>query len=473
MKYFVQCLCMFFQILLNNIKNQRGDTSLLTPDGTKNVPPSTKTGPKEITMKDLQELISVAVKGATEGEIAQLRKDIAAVDRKQIFPNQGDANSGEVGSQNGSIIDMSFMSRAIKMFGPKPDDIHKATKSLCGPFKKLSPTMEMFAKHLVAISKNQMAFIQTSVKEANDTIMMEHKQAGMNEGVLADGGALVPTEFMATVVEFAIQASPILSQVWRVPMSSNLMRIPRLAQAAGSYFGGIQLYSPDEGKLKTESKPTLERFSLTAKKRIGLIYLTDELIADSLINVVNYVTMLYTRAFQYDMENLIISSALGGVTPCLGIINAPGINIVPRQTAGQISVDDILNLDAIIDENFRDLTFLTRKRTQIELMKLRDMNNRPIFISDYSVFQGQPMSPNTMITYPVYKTRNVPVLGTQGDVILGDLGWYILGMRQDLTVDVSAAPRFVYDEQTIRFVMRYDGCPAIPEAFAILGDVQS
>ena len=183
--------------------------------------------------------------------------------------------------------------------------------------------------------------------------------------------------------------------------------------------------------------------------------------------------MLYTRAFQYDMENLIISSALGGATPCLGIINAPGINLVPRQAAGAITVDDILNLDASIDENFRDLTFLTRKRTQIELMKLRDMNNRPIFISDYSVFAGQPMSPNTMISYPVYKTRNVPILGTPGDVILCDLGWYMLGMRQDLTIDISEHVRFVYDEETIRFVMRYDGIPAVPEAFSILGNVVS
>lgn len=475
----VQTIMLLFYCLLDNIKNQRGDTTLLTPPA----PPAAPTAPKEITMDDLKALITTAVKGATETEIAQLKKDISAVDRKQIFPNQGDANSGDAQSLSGSIVDMSFMSKAFGMFGQKLfkssadgksyAHVKNAIHSLNGPYKKLSPEMEMFGKHLMAIVKKQYAFIQDSMKEANEAIRMQLKQAGMNETVLADGGALVPIEFYATVIEFAIQSSPILSQVWRIPMNSNVLRIPRLAQAAGSYFGGIQLYSPDEGHEKISSKPTYERLTLTAKKRIGLVYLTDELVADSMINVINYVTMLYTRAFQYDMENLIIAAVAGGATPCMGIINTPGINIVARQTAGAITVNDVLNLDAAIDENFRDLTFLTRKRTQIELMKLRDINNRPIFISDYSVFAGQPMSPNTMISYPLYKTRNVPVLGAQGDLILGDLGWYMLGMRQDLTIDISEHVRFIYDEQTLRLVMRYDGMPAIPEAFAILGDVQS
>jgi HK97 family phage major capsid protein len=292
------------------------------------------------------------------------------------------------------------------------------------------------------------------------------KQAGMSEGVLADGGALVPIAFPAMIIEFATQQSPILSRVWRFPMTTNVMRIPRLQQAAGSYFGGITLYSPDEGELKQDTKPTLQRIEFNAKKLIGLIYLTDELIADSAINIINYVTALTLRAFQYNLEYRVINGT--GVGPMMGILNAAGITTVARAGAGAISYNDVINLDSVIDENIQNLVWMTRKASQNTLMRLVDLNNRPIFMADYAVFAGQPAHPNTMISYPVYRTRNVPTLGTNGDLILGDLSWYMLAIRQDMTVDMSEHVRFVYDEQTLRFVMRLDGQPVVPAAFTYL-----
>lgn len=256
-------------------------------------------------------------------------------------------------------------------------------------------------------------------------------------------------------------------------MGTNIMRIPRLVQAAGSYFGGISFTSPGEGDLKTDSKPTFERLSFEAKKRIGLIYMTDELISDSIINIVNYVTGLYVRGFMYDMENLVMSNtaaqgALG--VPCLGIINDPAVvaNGIARTTSGAIKYADLCNLDGQLDENFRDLVWMTRKKTMAALRNERDDQNRPIVQVDYDGFMGQKTVTPSMLGYPVYMSRNLPALGAQGDIVLGDLGMYMLAMRQDLTIDTSPHVRFVYDEQTIRFVARYDGMPVVPIAFTEL-----
>jgi HK97 family phage major capsid protein len=64
-------------------------------------------------------------------------------------------------------------------------------------------------------------------------------------------------------------------------------------------------------------------------------------------------------------------------------------------------------------------------------------------------------------------------MGAQGDIVLSDLGMYMIGMRQDLRVDTSIHSRFEYDETGIRFVARLDGQCAVAVAHAILNDATS
>lgn len=443
---------------------------------------------KAITMEDLTGIVKAAVADATKDEITALKAKMVDVERKTFFPSgDGKFGASDHETSDGSVVDTSVFhksyfgaGRAGALTGdPRQDGdvMGKQLLSIGGPFKKLSKSMETFAEIIrcrgrinkmqsrgIDIFKHNAAQFEQMVKCG--IVTPEMKAAGMSEGVVADGGALVPVEYPATLIEFAVAQSVILSQVWRMPMTTNVMRIPRLQQAAGNYFGGVQVYAPDEGDLKTSSKPGFDRLEFNAKKLIGLVYLTDELIADSPLNIINYVTALFTRAIQYEIESRIISGT--GVGPCMGILNTAGVHSVGRTTAGAISYQDVIALDSAIDENINGLTWMTRKATQNSLMGLVDLQNRPIFLADYAVFAGQPAHPNTMIGYPVIRTRNVPALGANGDLMLGDLSWYMLAIRQDMTVDTSEHVRFAYDETAVRMVMRLDGQAVVPSAFAKL-----
>jgi len=446
--------------------------------------------PNEITIENLKGIILEAVKTSTAEEMKELKKDMTEVTRKSIFPFQdGKFGTGEVADvTQQSILDTTFFSKQYSMNSqqfskyksmqapwlPEGMLLGNELKNQGSPWKRLSPEMETFAKSMQCMGNmDKMRQVGIDVKDHNDKVIDHMKQSGMNEGVLGAGGVFVPVEFWNGCIEFAIQQSVILSKVWRLQMNSNLMYLPRLVQAAGAYFGGVQFFTPGEGQKKEDTQPEFERLTLQAEKLIAVVYLTDELIADSMINIVNYVTGLFTRAFQYELERRVIAGAGTAGTPCLGIVNDPLINLVPRQTAGTVTYQDIINLDNALDENFTNLSWATRKVTQNTLLGLRDSHNRPIFMADYGVFTGSPLHPPTMITYPVNRTRNVPTMGTKGDLILGDLSWYLLGIRQDLRIDQSEHVRFLWDEQTIRFVMRLDGLPAISIAFAILDDVES
>ena len=459
-------------------------------------PPAATSAPvvppvETMTTDMIKGIIQDAVKTSTKDQIEQLRKDILEVNRKSIFPNQDGAfGAGDASTVDDSVIDTTFFTKSYNdghgiQVNPALEAQYPWLKSgmalgrqLCQngrPFVRLSKEMETFARYLKCKGSIQSAQSQgIDIPEYNGKVITRLKQAGLAEGTLALGGVFVPPEWGATVIEFATQQSWLLSQVWRYPMNSNILRLPKLVQAAGNYFGGMTFYTPGEGADKDSTKPTFEQMTWEAKKLIGVIYLTDELIADSNINIINYVTGLYTRAFQYELERRVIAglgTALGG--PCLGIINDPAINIVARQTASTITIRDILNLDASLDENFTNLVWITRKASTITLMNIRDNQNRPVFISDYGVFSSQRMHPTTMISYPVHYTRNVLTIGTQGDIILCDPSWYLLAIRQDLKIDQTEYVRWLQDETALRFVMRFDGAPAVSPAFSILGDVES
>ena len=75
-----------------------------------------------------------------------------------------------------------------------------------------------------------------------------------------------------------------------------------------------------------------------------------------------------------------------------------------------------------------------------------------------------------LLGYQVVKTRNVPALGSRGDLVLGDLGFYIWAMRQEMTIDTSRDYLFNYDQTALRFVVRQDGAPGVSEAFSVLDD---
>ena len=431
---------------------------------------------KEITVDDLKALCVEAVKDSTKDQIQSLRDEIKEAGQRAIFPTSslGDSMLQGIGD---SVVDTSYFRKAYRFENRgsvKANSIMMAKQLLNsgGPWLRLSKSVEDFVTIMKCrFQPHMLQQAGIDMKEYNERCLAEYKAAGLSEGVAADGGVLVPVEYAATVIEFATMQSPILSRVWQLPLSSNVLKIPRLVQAAGSYFGGLTLYWADEAELKTKTKPKFQQLTFTAKKLIGLCYLTDELIADSMINITNYITGLFTRAFQYEMERVVLSGS--GVGQPLGVVNDPSVNIVARTTAGTVGYTDVVNLDNALDENFRDLTWICRKTTQNTLMALRDTNQRPIFMADYAVFSGQPLHPPTMISYPVMRTRNTPALGGQGDLILGDLSMYLWTPRQALTIDTSMHSRFEYDETGIRFVARMDGKPAVSEAFAILNDATS
>lgn len=419
----------------------------------------------EMTPEQLNATVIEAVKGMEFPQIAELKEQLVAVERAALFPH-GDKELVETVGK--SVVDTSmFYKNYQRPDGRRMNGLEIARQFRSGghgPWLHLSDQMEKFADLLRVrgrSNKIRKFDVQEYNKEVLDTI-----QKASGPLTLTDAGDLIPIEFLATVIEFATAQSMILPRLFRIPMGSLSLRIPKLAQAAGSYFGGIKLYHPDEAEEKITGKPAFTYVHLTAKKLIGLLILTDELIADSSINIVNYVTGLFVRAFQWETEHEVIQGT-GVGNQMLGILADPAINVVARQTLGTVEYDDLINLDSALDENFQDLVYISRRATTNTFRKQKDTVGQPVYHDGYSTFIGGAMPPQLM-GYPVIKTRNAKAMGATGDVILGDLGHYIWAVRQDMTIDQSSDRYFEFDETAVRFVVRQDGAPGVSIAFAVL-----
>jgi len=424
-----------------------------------------------INMEDLPGILAKAIEGMDFPQIKALKEEMKRVEHATLFPS-GDAGLLETCGK--SIIDTRMFYKDFRTAGG-PQDAVSLAKGLgsrsTGPWISLSPAMQKFAQVLKCRGDyNKAQSMGFDIREYSAMVEVENVKV-TGPLTTTDAGVLVPIEFLATVIEFATAQSAILPKLWRLPMGSQTLRIPRLVQAAGSYFGGIHLYHPGEAGEKSKTKPVFDYVQLSAKKLIGLIALTDEVIADSSINIINYVTSLFVRAFQWETEHEVISG-LGTGDEMLGILNDPNIVAIPRETAGQIKFNDVVDLDSEIDENFANLTYISRKASRNALRKLVDTQKQPIYHDGYTSFLGGAM-PTQLNGYPLVLTRNARPYGTKGDLILGALEFYLWGVRQNMTIDTSRDRYFEFDETAVRFVVRQDGAAGVPDAFTYLDDSTS
>jgi len=316
------------------------------------------------------------------------------------------------------------------------------------PFVKLSKDMEVFVKDIKSLA--QTGVIQSNIK-------------ALSEGSDTAGGFLVPEEFNSEVIRYATENAVIRPRARVFTMARDILTLPKLDQSSEN-FAGVDLHWIAESAEKEESQPVFGKITLNVKKLIGLCPASDEVLADSSVNLANYLVSLFGEAIGYEEDYRFIRGT--GVGQPLGIIETSGINLVSRSTSSRILVDDVVDMytshPAYADANA--VWLLTKAAMgQLLMTGYESTGGITLFMSNLR----DSVSP-TIFGKPVVLTEKLPTLGLKGDIILADLNQYYIGDRGGLQVDSSIHDRFRYDETVFRFVKRVDGQPAIPAAFTVL-----
>ena len=334
------------------------------------------------------------------------------------------------------------------------------------PFVQLSEKMEKFVSDVKVLAKGGIPNSLTkALQESDDTT----------------GGFLVPEEFQAEVIRYSTEAAIVRPRARVFPMARNTLTLPKLDQS-NYKFAGIDIHwEGDEGDVKEESQPKFGRITLKVGKMIGLCPVSDDLLADSAINLANFLVGIFGEAIAYEEDKQFLIG--NGMKKPLGILNC-GVSpdIATKRTAdGKITYEDLKKMAETLPA-WADAgaMWITTKAGLTEILDIKsgvyngtsvdETKGMPLFLPGFSIAAGLP---KTILGYPYAITDKLPAVGSKGDIMLGNLSAYYVGDRGGLAVASSIHDRFRYDETTLRFVKRVDGQCALNNAFVVLDAYQA
>jgi len=287
----------------------------------------------------------------------------------------------------------------------------------------------------------------------------------MEEGSLSAGGYLVPEQFSAKILEKSLEDSIVRPRAAIQPMQSNRIVIPADVDDdhSSDYFGGITIYRPGEAGQKTATNPTFGRIALTLNKVTGLCHISDELLEDSAIAVEANVSRKFAQAINFVQDYDFLNG--NGANQPLGALNSanPARISVTKET-GQAA-------DTIVAENIFKMWSRMYPAGQSKAVWIANIDTFTQ-LAGMSVAVGTGGVPvwmpaggisglpyQTLMGRPLILTEKTQTLGDAADIALVDFSQYIIGEKSGLQVATSMHFKFDYDQQSFRFVLRYDGQP--------------
>ncbi len=300
------------------------------------------------------------------------------------------------------------------------------------------------------------------------SIQAAYKTTGIMEaGDPTQGGFLVPVEFRNQIMEHTIEASLIRPRATIIPMQTNVVKIPAVAETsrASSVRGGIIVYRPDEGASIAISNAKFDSVQLTLNRLAALVHVSSTLLEDSPISLQPIITRHFGEAIAFQEDEDFIRGTGAGMA--LGILKAPGTVSVTKETSQPnttiVTENVVKMMSRLMPSSWGNAVWLANVDTFPMLTTLTlnvGTGGKPVGILSNQNIQGLPVL--SILGIPLLFTEHASTLGTVGDLMLCDWRQYLIGQKAGQSAvrfDTSIHVRFVTDESSFRFITRVDGQP--------------
>jgi len=382
------------------------------------------------------------IKTVLQSMIKELKEDIQRpIPQEQV--------KGLVGSLPFAKIDGNYLSTE------KGSIINLANKS--NPWVKVSQELADWVTDFAKFIKTGQATTKL-LSTADDTA----------------GGFLVPEDFRALMIMYDAEPTLVWQRATIWPMSGPKVSFPKLMQnpdvndAGFDHFAGVTFGWVEEGGTKPATEPNFGLVEMIVHELAGYSELTNTLLDDSVVNIMNYLTRIF-RAAWYWITDASFLTGTGGKQP-LGILTDPGIITVGRETTSTISVSDVFEMDAALPAMFDPgaVWFYNKKgRSALRGQTVSDSSKELVLRENYSDITNGYSA--TLLGRPaILADGKIPSLGSTGDLILADWRWYYIGFRQDFSMDASIHAAFRQNRTAVRCSGRVDGQAAVSQAFVAL-----
>lgn len=277
----------------------------------------------------------------------------------------------------------------------------------------------------------------------------------------AVGGYLAPDERAEGLFFLPPEPDRISPRCTTIPMRRRVYRIPKLDQTSSTSgqfneYGGVQAFWTEEAAEMTQSQPSFGQISLEAFKLATYARVSDELLEDGAMAFDSWLSsdVGFRGAIQAERERTFLRGT--GVGQPKGVLQAGGRYTVARNTANRVLYEDIVAMEARTFERTGNAVWVASRSVLPQLMRLEDSEGNLIWQDN-----ARATSPNTLFGRPIVYSDVMPLLGTEGDLMLVNFAYYYVGERAATTIDSSNHELFKYGLTSWRAMHRVGGIPAM------------
>lgn len=345
--------------------------------------------------------------------------------------------------------------RAEKLLAIEPED-----RSTEKPEVKPTPAKDN-EKRFASFGEQLMAAYRAATPGGKvDERLTTRAASGLNESTPSDGGFLVQQDFVTELLKRTYETGILASKVKKIPISTNAngMKINAIdedSRANGSRWGGVQTYWEGEADEITASKPKFRQMELSLKKLTGLCYATDELLQDAAA-LEAVIRQAFAEEFGFKIDDAILSGS--GEGEPLGILNSGAIVTVAKEASQTdiITVENLIKMwNRLWSRSRANAVWYINQELEPYLYTLK-IGDKPVYIPAGGLSE-KPYG--TLFGRPVVPIEQCSAAGEVGDIILADIGQYLLIDKGGIKSASSIHVRFLYDENVFRFIYRVDGKP--------------
>lgn len=278
----------------------------------------------------------------------------------------------------------------------------------------VSPSLNSGKDKKGVASEEYKAAFEKALRVGKNNIGPEFMNA-LQVGTASEGGNIVPTDLDAMLVEYLQDYNEFRNYVSVIQTSAD-RDIPIETTL------GTATWTAEEAAY-TESDAAFGQASLSAHKLGTIIKVSEELVFDSVFDLMGYLARNFAKRFGNAEEAAIVAGTNTGQPN--GFNTAAGTGVTAVGTTA-VTADELIDLYHSLSRPYRrNAVFTAADASVAAVRKLKDSNNQYIWQPGLSA--GQP---DMLLGKPVIASTAMPAMTTGLDAFsFGDLSYYYLAER--------------------------------------------
>ncbi|MHA1168303.1 MAG: phage major capsid protein [Candidatus Hodarchaeales archaeon] len=284
-----------------------------------------------------------------------------------------------------------------------------------------------------------------------NTQNLEQREMSMGQG--SKGGFLVPREFDKEIRAMQPADGVVRPNAMVIPAGENPdapIDLPSLDQTGDKgVHGGIQMnWTGETGTKEEAGSPSFILVSLEPENITGYIDVTNKLLNNTTA-FASYIQQLMAGAIVGAEESAFYNGDGNGKP--LGLLKSDAVIKIKRETANQITYEDLVNINAVIKGT--NLKWVLNRSALPQLQKMVAKNTNQLVWQPGAVAGA----PDSILGIPVEYNEYSPVLGTYGDIALLDLKKYAIKDGTGLSIFIDSTTQYGSGKTRIYMSWNVDG----------------